>query len=187
MLVRPHAGNQTPPFVSVWWDLFSLTCSSCNTNATRHRNWCYLLVDGHIAYQTCLCVLYVVLKQCGILDMHCDMWNNSICHSCCARTTMHIRWSRSQERTRTCVLIDVQRAGPARPAARSDRARPARGGPRRATGRPGRTTTVLRAEGAAHGPARGPFSRAVPPVQPDRAGPAHSPTSISCLNLPVFF
>ena len=61
--------------------------------------------------------------------------------------------------------IDVQRAGPAR------------GGPRRAT-------TVLRAEGAAHGPARGPFSRAVPP---GRAGPAHSPTSISCLNLPVFF
>ena len=82
---------------------------------------------------------------------------------------------------------DVQRAGPARPAARSDRAGPARGGPRRATGRPGRATTVLRVEGAAHGPARGPFSRAVPPVQPGRARPAHSPTSISYLNLPVFF
>jgi len=50
----------------------------------------------------------------------------------------------------------------------------------------GRATTVLRAEGAAHGPVRGPFFRAVPPVQPGRAGPAHSPTSISCLNLPFF-
>jgi len=37
---------------------------------------------------------------------------------------------------------------------------------------------VLRAEGAAHGPARGPFFRVVPPVQAGRAGPAHSPTSL---------
>ena len=66
--------------------------------------------------------------------------------------------------------IDVQRAGPARPAARAGRAGTARGGPRRATGRPCRATTVLRAEGAAHGPVRGPFSRAVPPVQPGTSG-----------------
>jgi len=61
-----------------------------------------------------------------------------------------------------------------------------RHGTGRATGQPGRATTVLWAEGAAHGPVRGPFYRAVLPVQLGRAGPAHSPTSISCLNLPVF-
>jgi len=66
--------------------------------------------------------------------------------------------------------VDVQRAGPARPAARAGHAGTARGGPRRATGRPCRATTVLRAEGAAHGPVRGPFSRAVPPVQLGTSG-----------------
>jgi len=64
---------------------------------------------------------------------------------------------------------------------------PGRHGPQPDRAGPGWATAVLRAEGAAHGPARGPFSRAVPPVQPGRVGPAHSPTSISCLNLPVFF
>ena len=49
-------------------------------------------------------------------------------------------------------------------------------GPCRATGRPGRATTVLRAEGAAHGPVR---QRAGPPVaRKHRTRPCHGPGQI---------
>jgi hypothetical protein len=91
-----------------------------------------LLVDGDVACHTCLCVLHVLKRSkphqnsaaqqhkffcpqahmplwCGPLDMHCDNANHKsdnivLCLLLCTYH-MHIRWSTSQGRTRTCVPL----------------------------------------------------------------------------------